>query len=370
MRRNILIIGAGIAGVHLSKLLSESEDNRVMLISGEHYLPYYRMRLDKILEGSSPDSIKIHDREWYMENNIELIHQRALSFDPEKKMVGLENGSAIKYDVLVLATGAKAFIPPVEGKHKCIASLRSMDDALFLREKLLSAESVAIVGGGVLGIEAAITIAGAFPIKVHVIESSPYVLSKMIDSSSSSYLESILESRGIVIHKNARLTELRESSLVLEDSEIDADVVLFSTGVRADKSLAERAGLENERGIKVDGFLETSADGIYAIGDAAEFDGNCFGLALYAREMAEAAARNINGEKSEYVPSSPSFLLSAGGISVSSAGALIGDRHSESSGDSLKTYFVENGILRGAVLINALSSIQKVSALIDKPYIG
>ena len=359
-----------MAGVHLSYLLAKREDNRVMLISGEHYLPYYRMRLDKILKGSSPDSIYIHDREWYMENNIELIHQRAISFDSEKKMVGLENGSAIRYDVLVLATGADAFIPSVGGSHRCIAVLRCMDDALSLREKLARSESIAIVGGGVLGIEAAITIADSFSVEVHVAESSPSILSKMIDSASSAYLEAMLEKKGIVIHKNARLTELREHSIVLDGTEIDADIVLFSTGVRADKSLAMRAGLDTERGIKVNGFLETSASDVYAIGDAAELDGRSFGLASYAREMAEAAARNINGEKAEYIPSSQPFLLSAGGITVSAVGVLAGDRHSESSGDSLKTYFVENGIMRGAVLINALSGIREVSALIDKPFNG
>ena len=368
MKRNILIIGAGIAGVHASQLLSSDKDNHVVLISGEGYLPYYRMRIAEVTSGLTPENLFIHSAEWYEENGIELIFDSAARIDSLQNRVILESGAVLLFDSLIIATGAYPFIPPYDGTHSRVTALRTMDDALRLRSFLCGSKSMGIIGGGVLGLEAASMAADSFRIPVHVIENSSYILSKQLDETSSNAVASYLEKKGIIIHQETRLKELAEGRIVTDKGSIAADTVLFSTGVRADKAIAESSGIAAGRGISVNEYLETDYDGIYAIGDAAEMNGKSFGLATYAREMAAAVSKTISGVRTAYVPSAPSSVIKIAGLSIASFGTFIGDRHSEASGDSLKTYFIDNGILRGAVIINDSSAIAAVKASIDKPF--
>lgn len=361
MKQKLVIIGAGLSGVEAASRLSSEYD--VALLSEEQYLPYYRIRVGEVVTGLPPESLYIHPESWYREKNIDLIFKKAERIDNSKKAVYLSDGSSIPYDILILSTGSYPFVPSFEGKHKALMTLRTMDDALKLRAALQKASSIVIVGGGVLGLEAAVSIKREFQIDVSVIESADYILSRMIDKDSALFLSSLLEKEGIKLITNGKVKDLASSSVILEDSTIDCDIVLFSTGVRARVELCKAIGIEVDRGIVVDSYLKSNIDSIYALGDAAELRGKTFGQAQYAREMARSL---LSG--SAYVPSSPSSMLKVAGIDVASFGVFRGIRHSIKGEDSLKSYFVEDGIITGAVLINSRSEMAKAKAAIGKPF--
>ena len=368
MNGRIVIVGGGIAGVQAASSLAGSWD--VSLVLGEDFLPYYRMRIEEIIAGTAPESLYIHPAGWYEEKGIRLCHSKASSIDRDKHSVKLEDGSVLPYDKLILATGSNAFVFPLEGNRRTVFSLRSAADAIVIRKALDGAGSFTVIGGGLLGLELAHSIAAGFSIAVNVIESAEHILPRQLDKDSALLLQKKLEEDGVHIYAGAKAVSADDHTLRLSDgTDVPSDILCFSAGVRAESSLASQAGLSTDKGIIVDAHLRTSDPDIFAIGDAAELDGRTFGLAMHAREMGSKAASVIGGDTSPYVPSEPSAMLKVAGIDVASFGRITDESDVIIDSDASRcTIFTENGIVRGAVLINSKALMMKVKNAIGKEY--
>ena len=368
MNGRIVIVGGGIAGVQAAFSLAGSWE--VSLVLGEDFLPYYRMRIEEIIAGTAPESLYIHPAGWYEEKGIRLCHSKASSIDRDKHSVKLEDGSVLPYDKLILATGSNAFVFPLEGNRRTVFSLRSAADAIAIRKALDGAESFTVIGGGLLGLELAHSIAAGFNIAVNVIESAEHILPRQLDKDSALLLQKKLEEDGVHIYAGAKAVSADDHTLRLSDgTDVPSDILCFSAGVRAECSLASQAGLRTDKGIIVDAHLRTSDPDIFAIGDAAELDGRTFGLAMHAREMGSKAASIIGGDTSPYVPSEPSAMLKVAGIDVASFGRITDESDVIIDSDASRcTIFTENGIVRGAVLINSKALMMEVKNAIGKPF--
>lgn len=363
MERSV-VIGGGIAGVQAATVLSK--DRKVALITNEPCLPYYRMRIEEIIQGKNTEELYIHPQSWYDERGIEIIHANAERIDTEKKNIVLSDGNTVPYDTAVIATGSEARSFPIPGRDKNIYVLRKASDAEKLREALSTADSFAVIGGGLLGLELASSVAEHMKITVSVIETAPYILPRQLDEASASLLQAKLSEKGVSVVTAAKTVKADDEYLYLEDGrKIKAAVIAFSVGVNPGIGIAKASGIETDKGIIIDEYMKTSADSVYAAGDAVEYNGRLFGLAMHAREMGTAAADSILGNGKPYVPSEPSALLKVAGIDVISLGSVTGDA-GVITDDGVKrtTLFVKDGIITGAVIINDKASMMKIKAMI------
>ena len=359
-----VIIGGGIAGVQAAASI---KGMKVTLITDEPYLPYYRMRIEEILNGKAPESLYMHPAQWYEERSIEIVRGRAERISTDDKTVLMADGSSIVYDSLLIATGSQARKLQLPGGRKESFVLRTASDALALRAALGKASSFTIIGGGLLGLEAASAVAGAFGIPVSVIETAPHILPRQLDAASAEVLQKKLLEQGVDVIVSGECVSASDDAVYLSDGrKVPSDVLCFSVGVNPGKEIAEASGIACGRGILVDRSLRTSAPSVYAAGDAAELDGRTFGLAMHAREMGTAAAEAMMGNVVEYVPSEPSALLKFAGIDVVSFGVPEGEARTETDGDKRRTLFIRSGIICGAVLINDKASMMSVRAMIGK----
>ena len=371
MLKRVVIIGAGIAGVQAASSLSGSSS--ITLINNEDFLPYYRMRIEEVISGASPESLYMHPASWYEEKGIELASGTVKRIDTSSMNVLLEDGREFPFDDLVIATGSEANVFPLEGGRTSVHALRRMADALALKETIENgAGSIAVIGGGLLGLELAASVAAHRPkMRVSVIEVSEWILPRQLDRDSAHMLAGLLEEKGVHIITGRKAVKADDSSLYLDDGQsVSADILCFSSGVHASIAALEGSGIKTDRGIVVDDHLRTSAAHVYAAGDAAELDGRSFGLAVHAREMGSFVASVINGADKPYLPSQPSAILKVGGLDVASFGSMDGEAHVAEDGNSRRTVFVKDGIVSGAVLIGGKAEMARMKASIGKPYEG
>lgn len=369
MKVDTLIIGSGLGGVAISQALSGKR--RVVLIDGEEFLPYYRMRLEEVVSGKSPESIYQHNSSWYEDKRIELIKGRVVRLDPSKKEVELEDGEIIGADNIVIATGAKAntLFLKGDGRQYC---LRSMEDALDLREKLKSGvRSAVILGAGLLGIELGRVISESYSIPVLLIENQPYILQKQLDEKSAKFLEHYLEEKNLFFKCGKSVVSLtKDGVLTLNDGqEVEAPICISSVGVTPDISFLKGSGITTNRGIIVNEYLETNFENIYAIGDVAELNGRGFSLALFAREQGLHAASEILEGKKKYTPSSFSSVLKITDLDCQIFGTKDGEEVVLEESDKTRvTLFVKDRVLVGAILMNNKAFASKVRSTLNKEF--
>jgi NAD(P)H-nitrite reductase large subunit len=303
-REQFLIVGAGIAGVSAAKAIRERNRTcSITIINGEESLPYNRPMLTKNLFGQSiADQFVIFDEQWYIDNNITLVSdQRAAAIDTAGRIITLESGARLMYDKCVLALGARNFVPPIPGANLAnIFGIRTQADARRVRNACEGATRAVIIGGGVLGIETASEMVKR-NMDVTIVEAAPRLLAGKIAPRASDMLAEILRGAGANLYLGAQAREIagdsRASAVRLESgAELPADIVIISTGIRANISVAKSAGLAADRGIAVDAHMKTSAPRVYACGDCASFDGFSYGLWAEAAAMGDAAGANAAGD--------------------------------------------------------------------------
>ncbi len=332
-RRKILIIGNGIAGISAAERLREQDqDSRIILISKEPYHFYNRMGLEKVLTGRSAlQDLYLLKPDWYQRNDVECwLNTQVNEIDRQHKQVRLGTGESEDYDQLILATGAQAFIPDQpDYRLSGIFALRSAEDALQLRAWVQQNEArrAVVLGGGVLGVEAADALM-QMGLRVSIVHADDHLMNRQLDHEAARLLQDFLANKGIRSFTDNAIERIEPSGelkkVYLKDKKIlVTDLVLLCIGIRAEISLASAAGLEVNRGVVVNESMQTSDPYIYCVGDTAELPGAMGGLWAVGSEQGKVAADNLCGKESRYsAQAAPPVQLKVSGIDLKSFGQL------------------------------------------------
>lgn len=341
-----LIIGNGAAGTTAcEEIRKRNKKCTIEIISAEDIIGYNRPMLTKgILSEVDPVNFYIKPQEWYRENDIKLtLGVTVQEIKKDSKEIVLSNGETRTFDKLILATGAEAFIPPIPGAgQEGVSAIRSLADVNRLQKVLKQVNKTAVIGGGILGLEAAWELKKAGK-DVTVIELSPCVMNRQLDEKGSALLKAAAEKTGIRVITNTGIEEIsgdgKASGVKLADGTfVDADLVICSTGIKQNIDLAKAVGIETGRSIKVNERMETSAKDIYACGDCAEYNGVNYAIWGQAVEMGKAAGINAVGDEFKYEAFVPSNSFSGMGTTL----FAVGDNGKEAE-KVYKTFEVHDG---------------------------
>lgn len=372
----VVIVGAGAAGVSAAEAARlENGHAEITVLGAESYLPYHRPRLTYVLGKSARvETFLLHPREWYAERRIDLrTGCRVLAGD--QNFVTDEGDNIYRFDSLVLTTGGTSAIPPTPGKDlKGVFALRTYDDLLAIEEYARDESAVAIIGGGLLGLEAAWSFR-QWGKQVYVLDRGTGLLKNQLDDEGMKTIGRIVESAGVRTVYEADTQEIagtgHADGVNLKDGrKIEAGVVLLSTGVRSETGLARALGLKTNRGVIVDDRM-SAAPGVYAAGDAAEHAGKVMGIWPVAVAQGKVAGINAVGGSAVYEPLVPSNTTMVMGTTVFSAGDIgrgTGPYRTLEWDDGQKDYvkfYIEQPKLAGAILIGQTRKALKVKALID-----
>ncbi|MFZ1923541.1 MAG: FAD-dependent oxidoreductase [Xanthobacteraceae bacterium] len=331
-RPRLVVVGNGMAGMRTVEELLARAPGRfdITVIGAEPQPNYNRIFLSSVLAGEKTlDEIVINSRAWYAEQGIDLIiGRRAAAIDPSAKQVMLADGGAFGYDKLLLATGSKPVAPPIAGLE--LPGVRAFRDVADVEAMIAAASSdrrAVVIGGGLLGLEAAWGLKRR-GMSVAVVHLMPTLMERQLDVAAAELLRRDLDARGIAIFTNAQteaiVGEERAQGVVLADGRrLPADLVVLAVGVRPNIELAGDAGLDVNRGILVGDDMATSDPDICAVGECIEHNGQVCGLVAPIWEQTKVCGARLAGdERAAYAPP-PSFTsLKITGIDVFSAGAL------------------------------------------------
>jgi len=379
---NVVIVGNGVAGITAARIIKEKNpETRVSIYTDESHHYYPRPRLYEVLSGEAkPREVYMFSEEWYEKKGINVqLNKKALSIDTERKELLLEDGSRVNYDKLLLANGGHSFVPLIKGVEKTgVFTLRSIRDALSIKEFTEKTKKVIIIGGGLLGLEFASSLKKLGQ-QVEVVEMFPRLLPRQLDSDGATILKNRIASRGINIVLGAKTIELlgRETvSGILLDSgeELSGDLVLISAGMRSNTGLALEAEIKVNRGIIVDGHLRTSADDMYAVGDVAEFEGIVYGIIPAALEQASIAAANILGmEHNVYTGTIPSNTLKIVDVELTSMGLVNAEepkyeeiKKTDKKKGVYKKLVLDKGKIVGAILLGDKKGVTSIKRLMNQ----
>jgi len=376
---HILIAGGGIAGISAAEAIRKTDTKiRVTVLSKEGHLPYYRLNLTRYLAGEIDDSqLLLHHKNWYETNRIELMQNSELcSIDKLKKRAALKSGENLSYDKLIMAMGSHSFIPPIPGGNKeNVTALRTKDDADFILDKCQQNPSIAVIGGGLLGLEAAGALAKK-GLNVTLIEGFGWLLPRQLNERAGRLLESSVQKIGIKLITGTQIKEIsgdeRARSVLLEDGRsVKAELIIISTGIRSNSYIARLAELEVNRGIVVNNFLESSDSDIFAAGDVAEHHGLSYGTWGPSLFQGTIAGMNACGNRTEFAGIPRSNLLKVLGYDLFSIGQIRGEDASFSSleyseNESYYFFFFHDSIMVGAILMGDASLSATVKNIIEK----
>jgi len=330
---NAVIVGSGLAGTIAAKTLRELDPRVGIEILGEERHPYYpRPNLIEYLAGRlSRERIFAFPEGWAQKQGIALrLGATAARIRGAERTVETAEGASVPYDVLLLATGARPLRPPVAGTDKKgVFVMRTLDDADVLIGLLRENRRAVVLGGGLLGLEIARAIRGRGA-EVRVVEVFDRLLPRQLDAAAAAILQGQIERSGIVVQLGAVAREILGEGDVRglrfeSGDEVEADAVVIAAGIAPEIGLAKDAGLKVGRGIVVDDRMRTSADGIFAAGDAAEHAGRIYGIIPAAFEQARVAAHNMLGLDMPYAGTVPSNTLKVAGLYVTSVGNVLGE---------------------------------------------
>ncbi|WP_101784625.1 nitrite reductase large subunit NirB [Nonomuraea indica] len=326
--RNVVVVGFGPAAHRFVETLTERGFGGRITVIGEEPRPAYdRVALTSYLTGKSLEDLTYP----VPDGVVTRLNTRVTVIDREARVVTTADGAAEPYDVLVLATGSAPFVPPVPGAGHAFV-YRTIDDLDAIRDAARGATEGVVVGGGLLGLEAADALRG-LGLRTHIVEMSPWLMPRQVDEGGGSVLKGHIEGLGLSVHAGAGVKEIvtdsggRVTGLLKPDGTLlDAQVVVFSAGVRPRDELARACGLEvGERGgVVVDEGMRTSDPAVYAIGECALAGGMVYGLVGPCFTMAEVAADRIMGGGSGFEGADLSTKLKLLGVEVAQFGAMDG----------------------------------------------
>jgi len=366
MSEPLIVIGNGMAAARLVDELARRALGRyaVAVIGEEPRLAYNRVLLSALLADEVGfDDIELRPARWWRDRGVTLRYGvRATAVDAAARNVTLAGGTRLSFSKLVFATGSQPIKPDIPGMDlPGVLTFRDVDDVNAIAAAKAAGTRVVVIGGGLLGLEAAYGLAKAGA-RVTLLHLMDRLMERQLDHRAALMLQRAVEARGIAVRLQAQTARIAgygkvEGVELRDGTTIAADAVVVAVGIRANAALARTAGLEVGRGIVVDDHLETNAAGVHAIGECAEHRGCCYGLVEPAYEQAQLLARRLAGERASYPGSVLATNLKVSGVNVFSAGDFLGATAeaeeivlSDPAAGVYKKLVIADGRLVGAVL--------------------
>lgn len=333
-REKLVVVGAGMAAARFVEELTNRAPNRydILVIGEEPRLAYNRVLLSSVLAGDlSVDDIELKPRRWWQAAGVAALSGvKVTQIDPAARRILLDNGDSLDFSKAVLATGSHAIRLPIEGADlPGVHTFRDVKDVEALAGLEGKGARALVIGGGLLGLEAAYGLArrGVDVTLAHVMDR---LMERQLDAAGADILRRLVEEKGVRVLLNADTTRIIGSDRVEGVEFADGrtariDAVIFAVGIRPNADLARQAGLEVGRGVIVDDGLETSEAGVFAIGECAEHRGVCYGLVEPAYEQGRVLATRLAGQDAFYCGSVVSTNLKVSGVRVFSAGDYLGE---------------------------------------------
>jgi nitrite reductase (NADH) large subunit len=343
--KRIVVVGHGMVGQRFLETLAEAGGFHLTVLAEEARLAYDRVNLTAYFSGKSAEDLTLTNREFFDKNGIELHSGDAVaSIDRAGKRVITKSGAEYEYDALVLATGSNPFVPPIPGKDRPgVFVYRTIDDLEAIAEAGKNSTRGVVIGGGLLGLEAAKALKD-IGLTTHVVEFAPRLMAVQVDEGGGGLLRSRIEGLGVAVHtgKNTQRIDDGESArhrLTFADGGfLETDIVVVSAGIRPRDELARASEISvaPRGGIVIDKDCRTSDPNIFAIGECASFDNKIFGLVAPGYQMARIAAAAIQGVEGEiFAGADMSTKLKLLGVEVGS----IGDAHAATAGARVYSFF-------------------------------
>jgi nitrite reductase (NADH) large subunit len=367
----LVVVGNGMAGIAcVEQILRHSPRFQITVFGDETHVNYNRIQLSSVLAGEkTADDIVMNGLDWYIENGIDLrLGVKITSVDPLAKTVRGDDGSVTPYDKLLLATGSTPLIPSIAGSDKDgVYCFRNLDDTRALIGRVQPGLRTVVIGGGLLGLEAArgLQLQGAEVTVVHLMNS---LMERQLDPPGGQYLQQKIESMGIKILLGHNTTAILGNGRVqgisfVNGYRMETDLVVIAVGIRPNVELGRAAGLTINRGIVVNDYMETSDPSIFAVGECVEHRGIVYGLVAPLYQQGRVLAATITGNRGpRYEGSVPEARLKIMGIDVFSAGFVQDGgpecetvRYEDPSLGIYKKLVLRDGRLAGVILIGDLS---------------
>jgi nitrite reductase (NADH) large subunit len=367
----LVVVGNGMATARLVDELAKVALGRyaIAVIGDEPRLAYNRVLLSSVLAGETAShDIELRPASWWRDRGVTLKYGcRATEIDVGRRELKIANEESVSFSRLVLATGSTPLRLNVPGSDLAgVHTFRDSRDVDLLLTLAAQKKRVVVVGGGLLGLEAAYGLAkaGAPVTLIHLMDR---LMERQLDAPAADLLKTLVERKGIKVLLNANTARLHGATRVdgvelTDGRRIEAEAVIFAAGIRPNVALAKDAGIAVGRGIVVDDHLQTAAPEISALGECAEHRGICYGLVEPAYEQARVLAQHLAGKTAAYGGSVVSTNLKVSGVSVFSAGDFIGAEGSETillsdvRHGTYKKLVISEGRLAGAVLVGDVES--------------
>ena len=373
-----VIVGNGLAGTMAAKSLRELDPSVEIEIFAEERYPYYpRPNLIEFIAGNLPyEKLFAFPEHWEEQQNIvNRAGEPVVRIDAGARKVEIRDGRASAFDRLLLANGSSAFVPPIEGaEKKGVFVLKTIDDALAILEYLKDHPRVAVLGGGLLGLEIARALK-ARGASVTVNEFFDRLLPRQLDVRGAGILKAQIEKLGIEVRLGVATEEItgagEAAGLKFKGGgEAGTDMVVVAAGVKPNVSMAKQAGIAVDSGIVVNDFLETIRPGIFAAGDVAQHRGRVYGIIPASFDQARVAAFNMLNQEKTYGGTVPSNQLKVAGVFVTSVGQVnpegegfeVRVREAPETG-IYKKIVIRNGTLAGAVWMGTRKGAAEITRL-------
>jgi nitrite reductase (NADH) large subunit len=367
--KRLVVVGNGMAGIGcVEQILKYAPQFGITVFGDETHVNYNRIMLSSILAGEKEaDEIVLNPLEWYRRNDIDLrLGVRIVDVDHDARTVTGDDGSVTPYDTLLLATGSSAWMPRIEGLDKDgVFVFRTLDDTRELMRRSGAGTKAVVIGGGLLGLEAArgLQVQGC---EVTVVHLMPTLMERQLDPDGGFYLVGKMEALGIRVLLGRTTTAVLgnghvEGVALSDDTCLEADLVVVAAGIRPNVDLAVKAGLAVNRGIVVNDYMETSDPDVFAVGECVEHRGVCYGLVAPLYEQGKVLAATITGHRGPtYEGTVQAAKLKIMGVDVFSAGDW-SEQHAEPirfedrACGVYKKLTVREGKLVGVILVGDVS---------------
>ncbi|MBO0998587.1 NAD(P)/FAD-dependent oxidoreductase [Bacillus sp. SD075] len=339
-KQKLVLVGNGMAGLRCIESIISKDPTafEITIFGSEPHVNYNRILLSNVLQGNTSfEDIAINDRNWYTKNDIQLFTgETVVKIEKETRKIKTDKEREIYYDKLIIATGSTPFILPVTGVDKeGVIAFRTIEDCKKMIETSRKHKKAIVIGGGLLGLEAARGLLN-LGMEVNVVHIAGHLMERQLDSTASLLLQKELENQGMNFLLNKETQEIIGNERVervrfKDGTELEADLIVLAAGVRPNIQLAKESGIDTNRAIIVNDYLETSIPNIYAVGECAEHQGIVYGLVKPLFEQGEVLAKHICEMKGNgYQGSVLSTQLKISGVELFSVGDFLGDETTKS----------------------------------------